>query len=87
MKRHQHGVSDPHALIEQNMALVPLLARKYSNRIVSTNDMILVGFIGLTKAANTFSAGSQLDFFTHTRRCIEREMLTYIKNRHMRSRA
>lgn len=86
MKRKQHGALDPHALIEQNIALVPMLVKKFANRIVSMDDMLLVGFIGLTKAANSFATSNQADFSTHTKHCIERELLAYIKKRYIGGR-
>ena len=66
-------------LIEHNLRLVVYIARKFDNTGVETDDLISVGTIGLIKAVNTFNAGKNIKLATYASRCIENEILMYLR--------
>ena len=66
-------------LIEHNLRLVVYIARKFDNTGVETDDLISVGTIGLIKAVNTFNAGKKIKLATYASRCIENEILMYLR--------
>lgn len=65
-------------LIRHNMRLVAHVAKKYSGA-AETDDMISVGSIGLIKAINSYEAGHGTRLATYTARCIENEILMFIR--------
>ena len=66
-------------LIEHNLRLVVFLARKFENTGVSTEDLISIGTIGLIKAVNTFNPEKKIKLATYASRCIENEILMYLR--------
>jgi len=66
-------------LIERNLRLVVYIARKFENTGVNVEDLVSVGTIGLIKAANTFKPEKQIKLATYASRCIENEILMYLR--------
>ena len=66
-------------LVERNLRLVVYIARKFENTGVGLADLISIGTIGLIKAANTFRADKNIKLATYASRCIENEILMYIR--------
>ena len=66
-------------LVERNLRLVVYIARKFENTGVGLEDLISIGTIGLIKAANTFRADKNINLATYASRCIENEILMYIR--------
>lgn len=72
-------------LVERNLRLVVYIARKFENTGVGIEDLISIGTIGLIKAANTFRLDKNIKLATYASRCIENEILMYIrKNQNLR---
>lgn len=67
------------ALILHNLRLVVYLAKKYESSGVPAEDMISIGTIGLIKAVNTFSPERNIKLATYASRCIENEILMYLR--------
>ena len=75
-----------HTLIEHNLRLVVYIARKFENTGIYVEDLISIGTIGLIKAINTFNPLKNIKLATYASRCIENEILMYLrKNSNMRS--
>ncbi len=66
-------------LIERNLRLVVYIARKFENTGVGVEDLISVGTIGLIKAVNTFDPDKKIKLATYASRCIENEILMYLR--------
>ena len=66
-------------LIEHNLRLVVFIARKFENTGVMTEDLISIGAIGLIKAVNTFDPEKRIKLATYASRCIENEILMYLR--------
>lgn len=66
-------------LIERNLRLVVYIARKFENTGVGVEDLISIGTIGLIKAINTFQPGKNIKLATYASRCIENEILMYLR--------
>jgi RNA polymerase sigma-E/F/G factor len=66
-------------LIERNLRLVVYIARKFENTGVNVEDLISVGTIGLIKAVNTFNPEKNIKLATYASRCIENEILMYLR--------
>lgn len=66
-------------LIERNLRLVVYIARKFENTGVCVEDLISVGTIGLIKAVNTFNPEKKIKLATYASRCIENEILMYLR--------
>ena len=66
-------------LIERNLRLVVYIARKFENTGVCVEDLISVGTIGLIKAVNTFNPEKKIKLATYGSRCIENEILMYLR--------
>ena len=67
-------------LIERNLRLVVYIARKFENTGVCVEDLISIGTIGLIKAVNTFDAEKRIKLATYASRCIENEILMYLRS-------
>ena len=81
-----HGDSEPMTredarkqLIEHNLRLVVYIAKKFDNTGVGVEDLISIGTIGLIKAVNTFNSGKNIKLATYASRCIENEILMYLR--------
>lgn len=66
-------------LIERNLRLVVYIARKFENTGVGVEDLISIGTIGLIKAINTFNPTKNIKLATYASRCIENEILMYLR--------
>ncbi|WP_164215383.1 RNA polymerase sporulation sigma factor SigE [Virgibacillus sp. YIM 98842] len=66
-------------LIERNLRLVVYIARKFENTGINIEDLISIGTIGLIKAVNTFNPEKQIKLATYASRCIENEILMYLR--------
>ena len=66
-------------LIERNLRLVVYIARKFENTGVNVEDLISIGTIGLIKAINTFKTDKNIKLATYASRCIENEILMYLR--------
>ena len=73
-------------LIEHNLRLVVFLAKKYENTGVDLEDLVSIGTIGLIKGINTFSKEKNIKLATYASRCIDNEILMYLrKNKRIKS--
>lgn len=66
-------------LIERNLRLVVYIARKFENTGINIEDLISIGTIGLIKAVNTFDPDKKIKLATYASRCIENEILMYLR--------
>ena len=76
------GAGDEHAkktLIEHNLRLVVYIAKRFENTGINIEDLISIGTIGLIKAINTYDAGKKIKLATYASRCIENEILMYLR--------
>ena len=67
------------SLIEHNLRLVVFIARRFENTGVNLEDLISIGTIGLIKAINTFDPVKNIKLATYASRCIENEILMYLR--------
>lgn len=67
-------------LIERNLRLVAHIVKKYSNYQKDSEDLISVGTIGLIKSISTFKDGKGTKLVTYSARCIENEILMYLRS-------
>lgn len=74
------------ALIEHNLRLVVYIAKRFENTGAGLEDLVSIGTIGLIKAINTFQADKNIKLATYASRCIENEILMYIR-KHSGARA
>src|SRR5699024_2359829 len=65
--------------IERNLRLIVYIARKFENTGINIEDLISIGTIGLIKAVNTFDTGRKIKLATYASRCIENEILMYLR--------
>ncbi len=65
--------------IERNLRLVVYIARKFENTNVNLEDLISIGTIGLIKAINTYDPGKNIKLATYSSRCIENEILMFLR--------
>ncbi|KPV45408.1 sporulation sigma factor SigE [Alicyclobacillus ferrooxydans] len=66
-------------LIERNLRLVVYIARKFENTGLHIEDLVSIGTIGLIKAVNTFDPSKKIKLATYASRCIENEILMYLR--------
>ena len=66
-------------LIERNLRLVVYISRKFENTGIDVEDLISIGTIGLIKAVNTFKLNKNIKLATYASRCIENEILMYLR--------
>ena len=66
-------------LIERNLRLVVYIARKFETASLGIEDLVSIGTIGLIKAINTFKCDRQIKLATYASRCIENEILMYLR--------
>ncbi len=72
-------------LIEHNLRLVVFLAKKYENTGVDLEDLVSIGSIGLIKGINTFSSNKNIKLATYASRCIDNEILMYLRKNKKRN--
>ena len=75
----ENDVQVKSVLIERNLRLVVYIARKFENTGVNVEDLISIGTIGLIKAINTFNPEKKIKLATYASRCIENEILMYLR--------
>lgn len=66
-------------LIEHNLRLVVFLAKRYENTGVDLEDLVSIGSIGLIKGINTFTSSKNIKLATYVSRCIDNEILMYLR--------
>ena len=66
-------------LIEHNLRLVVYISRRFENTGINLEDLISIGTIGLIKAVNTFNSEKNIKLATYASRCIENEILMYLR--------
>ncbi len=69
------------ALIEHNLRLVVYIAKKFENTGANIEELISIGTVGLMKAVSTFNTDKKIKLATYASRCIENEILMYIRKR------
>ena len=75
----ENAESAKKTLIEHNLRLVVYIAKKFDNTGVGVEDLISIGTIGLIKAINTFNPVKKIKLATYASRCIENEILMYLR--------
>lgn len=73
-------------LIEHNLRLVVYIAKKFDNTGVGVEDLISIGTIGLIKSINTYRMDKNIKLATYASRCIENEILMYLRRNHKTKR-
>ncbi len=73
------NIKSRNTLIERNLRLVVYIARRFDNTGICPDDLISIGTIGLIKAINTFKADKNIKLATYASRCIENEILMYLR--------
>ena len=66
-------------LIEHNLRLVVYISKRFENSGINIEDLISIGTIGLIKAVNTFNSSKNIKLATYASRCIENEILMYLR--------
>ncbi len=66
-------------LVERNLRLVVYIAKKFESTGINIEDLISIGTVGLMKAANTFEPAKNIKLATYASRCIENEILMYLR--------
>ena len=78
-KLSENDIQAKQTLVERNLRLVVYIAKKFENTGVGIEDLISIGTIGLMKAINTFNTGKNIKLATYASRCIENEILMYLR--------
>ena len=84
-KKAENSKNAKDMLIKHNLRLVVFIARKFENTGVMLEDLISIGTIGLIKAVNTFNPDKKIKLATYASRCIENEVLMFLR-RHSRTK-
>ncbi|MBE6573569.1 MAG: RNA polymerase sporulation sigma factor SigE [Ruminococcaceae bacterium] len=79
IERKDEDISLRCVLVEHNLRLVVYIAKKFENTGIGIEDLISIGTIGLIKAINTFKPDKNIKLATYASRCIENEILMYIR--------
>lgn len=80
MKEYAEGSMEARAaLIERNLRLVVYIAKRFENAGINVEDLISIGTIGLIKAVNTFKPDKNIKLATYASRCIENEILMFLR--------
>ena len=79
IEKKDEDISLRDVLVEHNLRLVVYVAKKFENTGIGIEDLISIGTIGLIKAINTFKAEKNIKLATYASRCIENEILMYIR--------
>ena len=79
LQRLEKDESVKTTLIERNLRLVVYISRKFENTGIDVEDLISIGTIGLIKAVNTFKLNKNIKLATYASRCIENEILMYLR--------
>lgn len=78
-KMEQGSEEAKQLLVERNLRLVVYIARRFENTGTNLEDLISIGTIGLIKAINTYRLDRNIKLATYASRCIENEILMYIR--------
>ena len=79
LERLETDTSARQTLIEHNLRLVVYIAKRFDNTGINIEDLISIGTIGLIKAINTFRVDKKIKLATYASRCIENEILMYLR--------
>lgn len=79
LKSSNGDIEARNTLIEHNLRLVVFLAKKYENTNVDLEDLVSIGSIGLIKGVNTFKGDKNIKLATYCSRCIDNEILMYLR--------
>ena len=79
VSRLEYDAAARDKLIEHNLRLVVYIAKRFENTGVGIEDLVSIGTIGLVKAINTFKSDKNIKIATYASRCIENEILMYIR--------
>lgn len=80
LQKHENGDKQAREeLIVHNLRLVVYIAKKFENTGISIEDLISIGTLGLIKAVNTFRLSKNIKLATYASRCIENEILMYLR--------
>ena len=79
LRRIREDESLKKVLVERNLRLVVYIAKKFESTGINIADLISIGTVGLMKAANTFNPDKNIKLATYASRCIENEILMYIR--------
>ena len=83
IKQYEQGdLQARHILIERNLRLVAHVAKKYATQPQMLEEYISIGTIGLIKAVNTYRSSRKVKLATYAARCIENEILMYLRRNH-----
>ena len=77
--KEEGDLSAKDKLIEHNLRLVVFLSKRYENTGVDLEDLVSIGSIGLIKGINTFSRDKNIKLATYVSRCIDNEILMYLR--------
>ena len=80
IKKMEGDIASRNKLIEHNLRLVAHIAKKFDSKLVSTDDLISIGTIGLIKGVDTFSLDKGVKITTYCARCIENEILMFFRS-------
>ena len=81
-KKYIENIEDPSSrrmLVEHNLRLVVYIAKKFETTGIGIEDLVSIGTIGLIKAVNTYKSEKQIKLATYASRCIENEILMFIR--------
>ena len=76
---HNGDLKAKDKLIEHNLRLVVFLSKKYENTKINLEDLVSIGTIGLIKGINTFKGDKNIKLATYASRCIDNEILMYLR--------
>ncbi len=76
---NENNIEARQILVERNLRLVVYIAKKFENTGIGIEDLISIGTIGLMKGVNTFNSGKKIKLATYASRCIENEILMYLR--------
>ncbi len=86
LKEMEEGsVEAKNKLIEHNLRLVVYLSKKYENTKIDLEDLVSIGTIGLIKGINTYKIGKNIKLVTYASRCIDNEILMYLRKNKKRN--
>ena len=76
---NENNVEARQILVERNLRLVVYIAKKFENTGVGIEDLVSIGTIGLMKSINTFKSNKNIKLATYASRCIENEILMFLR--------
>ncbi len=79
LQKDKNDIDARNQLIEHNLRLVVYIAKKFENTGIGTEDLVSIGTIGLVKAVASFNPDKNIKLATYASRCIENEILMYIR--------